>query len=235
MSSEVPEGSAPPPGSRRTSRSGDGGAPVSGALTIVLAIVAVVAGFLILRSISDDDDNDSATPETEDTTGDTSTDATATTVTTLPLETTTTTIPLTTQGATVVVANVSNQNGAAGQMSRALAAVGYTLGEATNGAASVGQLEETVIYFDPAQPAAQAVAESVGRSLGGVASISPVATPPPVESGDLGGAGVLVMLGVDKAGRTLEELNPASTATSAAPTGATAPPVAGSTESTTAP
>ena len=38
---------------RRSTRVGDGGAPVTGALAIVLAVVAVVAGFLILRSISD--------------------------------------------------------------------------------------------------------------------------------------------------------------------------------------
>ena len=42
---------------RRTSRVGDGSAPVSGALAIVLAVVAVVAGFLILRSISDGGEN----------------------------------------------------------------------------------------------------------------------------------------------------------------------------------
>ena len=231
--SDVPEGSAPAPGSRRPPRSGDGGAPVSGALTIVLAIVAVVAGFLILRAISDDDDTDTSSPDTEEGSETTVGDTTATTATTLSIATTTTTTPLTTQGATVIVANVSNQNGAAAGMSRALEAVGFTLGEPTNGSAGVGQLEQTVIYFDPAQPSAQAVAESVSRVLGGVASISAVTTPPPVESGDLGGAGVLVMLGVDKAGKTLEELSP--TATTAPPAGATVPPVAGSTESTTAP
>ena len=57
MSTDVPEGSGPGPVGRRP-RAGDGGAPASGALAIVLAIVAVVAGFLILRSINDDDDGD---------------------------------------------------------------------------------------------------------------------------------------------------------------------------------
>ncbi len=46
-----PDGSGQMP--RRTPRVSDGGAPVSGALAIALAVVAVVAGFLILRSISD--------------------------------------------------------------------------------------------------------------------------------------------------------------------------------------
>jgi hypothetical protein len=225
MSSDIPEGSVPPPGARRPSRTGDGGAPVSGALTIVLAIVAVVAGFLILRSIADDDDGGEAGSGTQ-TTVTTVAETVATTATTAPAPTTPTTPPIITEGATVVVANVSNINGSAGQMTRALEAAGYQMGEATNGAASVGQLEESVIYFDPAQPEAQAVAESVGRSVGGVGSISPVSSPPPVESGDLGGAGVLLMLGKDKAGKSLEELNP--TAPADAGTGATTPPVAGS-------
>ena len=232
MSSEVPEGSVPPPGARRAPRGGDGGAPVSGALTIVLAIVAVVAGFLILRSIADDDDGGDAGGGTA-----TSTETTAPssllTTTTAAAPTTTTTPPLVTEGATVVVANASNINGSAGQMTRALEAAGYQMGEATNAAASVGQLDQTVVYFDPAQPGAQAVAESVGRSLGGVASISPVPTPPPVESGDLGGAGVLVMLGIDKAGKSLEELSPTGATASSTPSG-TAPPVAGSTTTTAA-
>ena len=52
--SEVSEGSGPVHVGPRASS--DGGAPVSGALAIVLAVVAVVAGFFILRSISDDGD-----------------------------------------------------------------------------------------------------------------------------------------------------------------------------------
>jgi hypothetical protein len=154
------------------------------------------------------------------------------TTTTLAAVTTTTAPAIVTEGATVVVANASNINGSAGQMTRALEAAGYQMGEATNANASVGQLEETVVYFDSAQAGAQAVAESIGRSLGGVASISPVATPPPVESGDLGGAGVLVMLGVDKAGKSLEELNPAAAPTDSG-AGVTTPPVAGATTTTT--
>ena len=51
--SDVADGSGPSHGA--TPRSADGGAPVSGALAIVLAVVAVVAGFFILRSISGDD------------------------------------------------------------------------------------------------------------------------------------------------------------------------------------
>jgi hypothetical protein len=237
MSTDVPDGSGPV--SRRP-RAGDGGAP-SGALAIVLAIVAVVAGFLILRSINDDDDGDAGeSPGVTTGTGDIGTSATDGTATTLAVAATTTTTtepPLVLDPAvTVIVANASNVNGSAAQMSRALGLVGYTMGEATNKGASVGQLEASVIYFDPAVPNADVVAGSVARSLGGVDVIAPVATPAPTESGELGGAGVLVMLGIDKAGKTLDELT-GVTPTDTTATGETSPPVAGDTtpESTTAP
>jgi hypothetical protein len=204
MSSDIPEGNTPGPG-RRSGRA-DGGAPVTGALTVVLAIVAVVAGFLILRSLSNNDSVSSGP----------STGGTETSVSTAPIDstpitpaestTTTTTEPeLVTEGATVIVANANTVNGSAGAMTRELEAAGFTMGTPTNAAGSYGKPDQTVIYFDESVPAAQAVAESVGRSLGGVAGISPVAVPAPTESGELDGD-VLVMLGNDKANKTLEDL-----------------------------
>ena len=61
---DVPEGPAgvePERGSRRSQRVGDSGSPVGSTLSIVLAVVAVIAGFLILRAITDDDDDGGAT------------------------------------------------------------------------------------------------------------------------------------------------------------------------------
>jgi len=236
MSTDLPEGSGPGPVGRRP-RAGDGGAPASGALAIVLAVVAVVAGFLILRSINDDDDGDAGeTPSGTEAPSDAATTTIAGTVTTIPAATTTTAPPLVLDPAvTVIVANASNVNGSAAQMSRALGVVGYTMGEPTNKADSVGQLDASVVYFDPAVPNAEAVAGSVARSLGGVDSIAAVVVPAPTETGELGGAGVLVMLGIDKAGKTLDELTGVTTSDTTA-TGETSPPVAGDTTgSTTAP
>jgi len=234
MSTDLPEGSGPGPVGRRP-RSGDGGAPASGALAIVLAVVAVVAGFLILRSINDDDDGDAGeTPIGTTATSDAGAVTTLGGITTVAGTTTTTEPPLVLDPAvSVVVANASNVNGSAAQMTRALEVVGYTMGAATNKGASVGQLEASVIYFDPNVPNAENVAGSVARSLGGVDSIAPVATPAPTESGELGGAGVLVMLGIDKAGKTLDELTGATTVDTTA-TGETSPPVAGDTTGSTA-
>jgi hypothetical protein len=213
---DVSDGSGPIP--RRTPRASDGGAPVGGAVAIVLAFIAVVAGFFILRSISgDSEDNAFDVRPTGDATqenptgDDTGTTAPASTLT--PAPTTTAAPALTTQGATVIVANASKIGGTASQMSRALEAAGFTMGEATNSAGIADALTASVVYFDPAQVGAEPVANSVAAALGGGVSVLalPVGTPP-VESGSLDGAGVLLMLGTDKAGKTLADLNGGVTA-----------------------
>ena len=129
--SDVADGSGPVP--RRSPRSSDGGAPVSGALAIVLAVVAVVAGFFILRSISGDDkkqfDLQSAgtgAPSGGENNAPESTVPTST-ASTLPTSTTTTIV---TDGATVVVANANGQGGSAATMSTALEVAGFTMGDA---------------------------------------------------------------------------------------------------------
>lgn len=222
MSADIHEPGAPPP-SRRPGRTGDGGAPVSGALTIVLAVVAVVAGFLILRAITGGDDNGTSLPSGPGvaTTAPDTDETPVTPPTTEPAPTTTTEPPLVTDGATVVVANANAINGSAGAMTDELASAGFTMGTPTN--ATTGQLDSTVIYYDPTTDAALAVAESVNRVLGGDASISQVGTPAPISGGELDGD-VLVLLGNDKAGRTLDELAPQPTED--APT-VTAPDVSG--------
>jgi hypothetical protein len=205
--SDVSEGSGPIP--RRMPRASDGGAPASGALAIVLAVVAVVAGFFILRSISDDGDRqlDIQSPAAA---GDavTPTDSAAPGTTAAPLPAATTEPPLVTAGATVVVANANGIKGTASSMSTALQIAGFTMGEPSNKSEGIDDLDITQIWYDPAQPAAQQVAESVNRALGGGLAVTPLAGPPPVDSGTINGAGVLVMLGKDKANKTLEELNP---------------------------
>jgi hypothetical protein len=195
----------------------------------VLAVVAVVAGFFILRSISGDDkkqfDLQSAgTGAPADGGGDNAATTTAP-ISSTPATATPTTSTLVVAGATVVVANANGVGGSAATMSRALeAGPGFTMGEAEDASDATGNLETTVIYYDPAQPAAQQVAESVNTAMGGGATVLPLQGTPPTADGDIGGAGVLVMLGLDKANKTLEELNPATAGT--APVGVvTNPPL----------
>lgn len=230
---DVSEGSGPIP--RRTSRATDGGAPVSGALAIVLAVVAVVAGFLILQSISGDDERqlDILPGEgagVEATAGDGGVGTTQPAVVTPTVPPATTQPTIIASGAAVVVANASKIAGSAAEMSRALQLTyGFTMGEPTNAAAVETALTTSTVYYDTTQVAAKVVADSVVLALGGGVNVQPMPSPPPVESGDIAGAGVLLILGTDKAGKTLEELNP-----TAAVTPAVTNPVVGATPGTTA-
>lgn len=200
---------------RRPARQGVGGSPVGSTLSIVLAVVAVVAGFLILRNITDDGSSGgaAATPDSESGSTTTLVDPNAGSTTT----TTTTTVPFVTEGASVLVANANTIGGSAGNMTRTLEAAGFTMEEPTN--ATGPNLTDTEVYFDPSIAAAEQVAQSVGLLMGDD-TVEPVADPPPTSSGSLGDAGVLVMLGDNQANLTLEQLEEAaglSAATGAAP------------------
>lgn len=231
---DVPDSSGQIP---RRPRVSDGTAPVTGGLAIVLAVVAVVVGFLILRSISDSGAQSADFPAQAGTGDEGGSETAGTTVpsnTAPTLPTTTTVPPIVTEGASVIVANANGLGGSAGAMSRALeAGAGFTMATPTDASSTVGTLELTVIYFEPSNTAAQPVAESLGRVLGGVSTIAPLpdGTPPTID-GELGGADVLLMLGLDKANKTLEELNPdlstggVSTVTNPDPTGTTTTTVA---------
>ena len=133
---------------------------------------------------------------------------TAAPTTTIPA--TTTTVPqvvVVTDGAKVIVANASSINGAAGRLTDRLAIVGYAMETATNSADSVSNLDVTEIYFDPAVEGAEAVAESLKSVLGGGAiEVLEITIPALTESGDMGEASVLVLMGNDVADRSLEDL-----------------------------
>ena len=110
-------------------------------------------------------------------------------------------------------------------MTDTLALAGFTMGDPTN--ATSGQLEDSIVYYDPGIAAAQDVADSVAIVMGGM-SVEPVPTPPPVDGGSLGDAGVLVMLGTNQADKTLEEMGGTEAVEDTTATG-TAPDVSGDT------
>jgi hypothetical protein len=224
------DGSGPIP--RRSPRTSDGGAPVSGALAIVLAVVAVVAGFLILRSISGEDDRQLGVGDGGGVAAGGVDTGTATGAeTTLPGGTSAPTVPTTTQppdvftGATVMVVNANFQSGTAGQMSRAIEGRGFTMVDP--GDAALDQpLATSLIYYDTQQAAALEVANTLNRVLGGDVQVTALPDPanPPVKSGTINGAGVVLMLGTDKANKTLEELSGGG-ATGGGPAVVTNPPL----------
>jgi len=199
----------PERGEGRRQRVGDSGSPVGSTLSIILAVVAVIAGFLILRALTSDDDSSSEegntiTPvQTAATTPGTGTSDSGTAGSDVG-SSTTTPMAETKTGATIVVANASGVPGSALQMSTALTTDGYmTVGEPGN---STGDpIPASVVYFAANDPAAQAVAMTLAADLGGVET-APIPDPRPAEAGAVAEATVLVMLGQDAAGRTLAEL-----------------------------
>ncbi len=226
MSYEDPDAPVTPTPARRSPRQGVGGSPMGSTVSIVLAVVAVIVGFLILNNITGDGPSasDGATPV--DTVADTTPDSVVETS-----STTTTEPPLVFDGATVVVANASGVPGSAGRMTTELAGVGFTTAEATNSTQS--GLAASIVQYDPTIAAAQAVAESVARSMGGL-TVEVVPTPAPVEGGSLNGAGVLVLLGTDEADKTIAQLTAPTAVTPApAPSGGTTDSVPADTTSDT--
>ena len=227
MSNEDPDAPVTPTPARRSPRQGVGGSPMGSTISIVLAVVAVIVGFLILQNITDDGPSGGDSSAPVDSVADTTLDSAVETS-----STTTTEPPLVTEGATVVVANASGVPGSAGRMTTELATVGFTMGEATNSTQS--GLTASIVQYDPTIAAAQAVAESVARSMGGL-TVEVVPTPAPVDGGSLNGAGVLVLLGTDEADKTIAQLSaPTASVTPAPdPSGTTDTTLADTTATTT--
>ena len=108
-----------------------------------------------------------------------------------------------TAGAKVLVANSSHANGVAGVLTTALQGQQFTMGEPTNGATK--ELVTKIQYLD-GDVAAQAVAQSVA-ALMGVATIEPIPTPVSLQDPTLlADNTVVVLLGDDKAGKTLAQM-----------------------------
>ncbi|MEO8364460.1 MAG: LytR C-terminal domain-containing protein [Ilumatobacteraceae bacterium] len=168
---------------------------VNSTMSIVIAAVALLLGFVILRDIQSNSDSSSGDPNTTETTvGDTvPTDAT-----------TTTTILLT--AFKVQVANASKVAGSAGQLTVELQGRGYIVQPALNASDITPKQTTTVVYF---LPGSEAAAAAVATELGGVAT-APMPTPVPTETGQLGEASVLILLGTDLAGKPLSSSVPTS-------------------------
>ncbi len=156
--------------------------------------IPVVA--LVLASCGGSEEPAAEEPTVEAEAAVTTTAAPAPTTTEAP---TTTLAEVNYAAAVVVVANASSVNGSAGRMSDILSAAGYTMGSATN--STEGQLGATKVYYATGDDAAQAVAESIVRVLGGAIELLQLPGVPPVESASLDGATVLIALGDDWADR----------------------------------
>lgn len=188
---------------RTSTRVGDSGSPVGSPLTIVLALIAVVVGFLIFRSI-DNSDAGGLEPSNGQTTVPTAPNGNTTTVAGGgPTATTsggpTTTTPPVREGATVVVINAGEVSQSAGAMSSELEGLGYTLAEAISD--DDDDVEETTVVWFQAGNNTEAVARTVAQDLGGV-DVGPAPSPIPTND-STGAASVFVRLGTDLANEEL--------------------------------
>jgi hypothetical protein len=131
----------------------------------------------------------------------------------LPTEPPVTVFQPTTAGAKVLVANSSHQNGVAATLTTALAGNQFTMGEPANGATKEAT---TKIQYLDGDPNAEAVARSVG-ALMGVTAIEPIPTPVLLQDPALlADNTVVVLLGDDKAGKTLAQMTSTDTSTTVA-------------------
>jgi hypothetical protein len=170
-------------------------------------VAGVAVGALLFGACGGDDDDADSTATTLAATVAPTTVVRTTVAPTTVAPTTTTTIVYVTEGATVVVANASGINGAAGRLTDRLAVAGFSTGEATNSGEAVGKLATSQVYYDPEADGAQAVAESLRSALGGgEIELLELGVPAPTESGEIGDATVLVLMGDDIADKSLEEL-----------------------------
>ena len=186
----------------RRPRVNDGPPPVSGIVAIVLAVIAVAAGYLILRSITNDGGVATGPTGGVDTPGivDPTDSTTPSTVESVPQLAPVATEPpsLPTTGAAVIVANANGRGGSAGAAARILSnSAGFQVTDPTDTNESAPNIDTSAIYYDSTNPAAQSVANSLNVVLGGTLNVQPLPDPLPITGGDMKGAGVLLMLGRD--------------------------------------
>lgn len=184
-------------------------------VAIVVTAIAVLLAFFILRKVNDSGDTSSVSPGT--------TAALDTTLpddqTTLPTDISTeTTLNVSKSGTSVQVANCSNQEGVARNLSNALQAEGFTMVEPDTGTID---LPVTKVIYNADDPNALPVAQFVATLLGNVTVESSGAQTPTLLTATWApGSSVIVLLGDDLAGKTLAQI------AGAEPTGQTTAPTA---------
>jgi hypothetical protein len=171
------------------SRQSSGTTNVNSTLSIIIAVLAVLLGFFILRDIRNDQTGQSTVAATE-----TVTDSTETTIGEVVVPTT-----LVLTSFKIQVTNASGISGSAGQLTTELQGRGYIVQPANNKSEITPKQTVTVVYY---LLGSEQAAAAVANALGGV-GIAAMPEPIPTESGNLGEATVLILLGTDLAGKPL--------------------------------
>ena len=170
-------------------RQSSGTTNVNSTLSIIIAVLAVLLGFFILRDIRSDQTGPAAVAETE-----TTVDPTQTTVGEVVVPTT-----LVLTSFKIQVTNASGISGSAGQLTTELQGRGYIVQPANNKSEITPKQTVTVVYY---LLGSEQAAAAVANALGGV-GIAAMPEPIPTETGNLGEATVMILLGTDLAGKPL--------------------------------
>jgi hypothetical protein len=176
-----------------------------------LVVVAVLIGLLLLRNGLDTSEVVTSSKGDNSST-DGGSDAGSDEGVTDGEETTTTLPPKTPAEVTVIVLNGTSVGGAAGKYSTAIGSAGYQMLEPGDAATKI---PATQVFFTPGF---EREAAAVALAAGAPATVTPAAlpTPPP---GEVGAAGVVVVIGADLASLTPTTAAPDATAGSTTTTG----------------
>ncbi len=168
--------------------------PNTGTMGAVVAVVALVLGFLILRDVRNDGGS-TVTPGTNtDQPSDTAAPAD-------PNDATPTTPPPFNRGSfKIQVANSSGIAGSAGTMTTNLQAVNFVVQPALNVAPGTPKRAKTGVFY---LAGCEQAAADVVSVLGGNVDTGAMPSPVPLETGSLGEACVLVLLGQDLSNKPL--------------------------------
>lgn len=166
----------------------------TGTLGVVVAVVALVLGFLILRDVKSGNTGGSVTPGGDSTT-------TVPGGGTVDPNATTTTAPFNIQAFKIQVVNASGIAGSAGDLTVKLQDVNYVVQPAMNTPPGTAKRSKTGVY---SLPGCEANAQNVAATLGGNVETGPMPSPVPIETGTLGEACVLIVLGTDLSNKPLQ-------------------------------
>ncbi|MEY4228349.1 MAG: hypothetical protein RLZ84_941 [Actinomycetota bacterium] len=171
-------------------------APSNVTLGAVVAVIAIVLGFFVLRNINADSGptTDPGTNVT-DTTG---AEGEATTTTSPDGVTQTTGLVIT--GFKIQVANASGVAGSAGSMTVQMQTLGYVVQPAVNVSAGSPKRAKTGVFY---LAGCEAAAQNVAETLGGNVEVGAMPSPVPLETGTLKEACVLILLGTDLSNKEL--------------------------------
>jgi hypothetical protein len=188
--------------------------PMGSGVAILVTAVALILGFLILHKV-----NDNPTTTSGGGGGSETTNTTPSTGTGGDTSSTASTVPGVFTGTKVQVANCSAQNGVARMMSSALGDAGFTMADPTTGTCDP-KLTTSYVIYNAGTPGAIDVANTVAKILGNL-KVETGTVPLLVETAAWAdGSAVLLYLGNDLAGKTIDQIQ------GVAVTGTTTPPAA---------